>query len=69
MTDLELSTNEELIAELTKRATFRGVVIYQTESFKDLDDALKEWRLILRSCKLFQLIDDLREHFPNLDET
>lgn len=34
-TNLELLTNEQLIEELLRRSTFRGLIVWQRESYKD----------------------------------
>lgn len=46
--DLELATVDELVAELLRRSTFRGLILRQRESFKGLP--LFEWRWDCRNC-------------------
>lgn len=44
MNDLEAAPVAELIAELLRRTTFRGVVAWQAESFKGTLDTGWQWR-------------------------
>lgn len=39
---LELATNEELVAELMRRTTFRGIVLWMRENYRGVPD--KQWR-------------------------
>lgn len=54
MSDLESATNDELIAELLRRSTFRGVLLYQLANFKGTpEDA---WRWEARNCSPTEII-------------
>lgn len=57
-TALELATNQELIDELLRRYSFRGILAYQEECYKDRPK--DDWRWEVRNCDTgtFQEIAD-----------
>jgi hypothetical protein len=62
MSDLELASNDELIHELLKRSTFRGVVIMQRENFRGPDS--HEWRWAARNCDVMMVLRDMIDKLP-----
>jgi hypothetical protein len=56
-TPLELATVDELVAELKRRPTFRGVILRQRESFKGRP--LDEWRWDANNCDGNQVLSAL----------
>ena len=52
---IELFTNEQLIDELLRRSTFRGVIVYQKENFKG--PCLDDWRYEARNCDPIEVIE------------
>ncbi len=64
--DIDLATNEELIEELMRRATFRGVVVWQRESFKDdYDNDQFRWRSV--HCSPHLLLTNILPLLPKED--
>jgi hypothetical protein len=60
---LESATNEELIAELLRRTTFRGVIAWQEESFKG--EPKTDWRWRAMNC---DPVATMQEMVTNLGE-
>lgn len=52
--ELELATIEELVGEIVKRGTFRGVILWQKESFKGTCD--NEWSWRSKNCEIKEIL-------------
>lgn len=60
---LEMATTDELVAELLRRETFRGLILRQQESFKG--PCLPEWRWDVKNCNAVEV---MRQMLAQLDE-
>ena len=57
MLDLELATNAELVAELMRRTTFRGLVAWQETSFTG--KCRSEWQWRVNNCDGIEISEGL----------
>lgn len=57
---LELATTEELVNELIRRETFRGVIAWQQGSFKG--PLLTDWQWRYKSCDPAGVFTELAEN-------
>lgn len=62
MTDLELASNDELIEELLRRPTFRGVILWQSEQFRGRGE--DEWKWRSMNCDAREIVGLLGPQLP-----
>lgn len=63
---IELATAEELVQELQKRTTFRGILLYQRESYKNAPDI--NWRYRYKNLSKEVVVKMLRELADKLEK-